>query len=85
MIVLIGFTGLHIRFLFTNYTTLEYCEKRRGQGSTWQTSPYYLPDVRYNLSLKLGFDNPLWWFIPVEHTKHPDRGFAFENTKLVTT
>ncbi|CAI2362214.1 unnamed protein product [Moneuplotes crassus] len=78
MVVLIGFTGLHIRFLFTNYTTLEYCEKKKGNISTWQTSPYYSTNWRYNLSCKLGFDSIPYWFVPLAPTLHKDRGYHYK-------
>ncbi|CAI2362342.1 unnamed protein product [Moneuplotes crassus] len=78
VIVLIGFISLHIRFLFTNYTTLEYCEKKRGNISTWQTSPYYSPNWRYNLSCKLGFDSILYWFIPLAPTLPRDQGYHYK-------
>jgi hypothetical protein len=32
-VVLTGFTMFHVRLLVTNYTTLEYCEKRKGNVS----------------------------------------------------
>lgn len=77
-IVLTGFMGLHLRFLLTNYTTLEFCEKKRGNISTWQRSPYYSSKWKYNVSCKLGFDNFYWWFIPVAPTLHRDKGYRYK-------
>lgn len=78
MVVLTGFTGFHIRLILTNYTTLEYCEKRRENVSTWQISPYASPNASYNISLKLGFDWFIWWLIPVAPTKARGDGFSFK-------
>jgi len=85
MIVLVSFTGLHIRFLITNYTTLEYCEKRRGSASTWQVSPYYSTNWWYNIAMKLGFNYWMFWLIPIEGTKHRDGGFHFKVYKKETS
>eukprot|EP00343_Euplotes_focardii_P011802 CAMPEP_0205830634 /NCGR_PEP_ID=MMETSP0206-20130828/41666_1 /ASSEMBLY_ACC=CAM_ASM_000279 /TAXON_ID=36767 /ORGANISM="Euplotes focardii, Strain TN1" /LENGTH=135 /DNA_ID=CAMNT_0053134477 /DNA_START=113 /DNA_END=520 /DNA_ORIENTATION=- len=91
MIVLVGFTGLHIRFLITNYTTLEYCEKRNKNASTWQISPYRAPSIMENLAMKLGYGSKIWWFIPTSYQKHPGLGYSFhvyhknEESKVLTT
>jgi hypothetical protein len=77
-IVLIGFTCFHIRLMITSYTTLEYCEKRRGTDSTWAVSPYYSTRWCYNMSLKLGFDCWILWFLPFGHTKHRGQGRFFQ-------
>lgn len=37
-IVLVGFTTFHIRLTMTNYTTLEYCEKKKVQVSYFSTN-----------------------------------------------
>ena len=76
--VLTGFTGFHIRLILTNYTTLEYCEKKRENESTWAVSPYYSSSWMYNISLKLGFDCFLFWFIPTTPTKADGDGKFFK-------
>jgi hypothetical protein len=78
-IVLFGFTLFHIRLMLTNYTTLEYWEKRRGSESTWSTSPYYSSKWKYNISLKLGFDWSIYWLIPfIPPTLPKGRGYFFK-------
>lgn len=78
-IVLFGFTLFHIRLMLTNYTTLEYWEKRRGSESTWSTSPYYSSKWKYNISLKLGFDWFLFWLIPfIPPTLPRGKGYFFK-------
>jgi len=77
-VVLIGFTSFHIRLILTNYTTLEYCEKRRENVSTWQVSPYYSSSMMYNISLKLGFNYFFLWFIPIEPTRARGDGKSFK-------
>jgi hypothetical protein len=58
-IILFFFCLFHIRLLITNYTTLEYCEKKRENESTWQISPFDRGSMWRNAQTKLG-DDPLW-------------------------
>lgn len=46
--------------------------------STWQISPYYSSRWRYNISLKLGFDCWILWFIPIAPTKPHGKGQLFK-------
>lgn len=64
--------------MITSYTTLEYCEKRRGTESTWAVSPYYSTRWVYNISLKMGFECWIFWFIPIEHNKPRGEGRYFK-------
>ncbi|CAI2360782.1 unnamed protein product [Moneuplotes crassus] len=55
-IILTCFCIFHFRLIMTNYTTLEYCEKKREKESTWQVSPYDLKTATQNIKSKLGYD-----------------------------
>ena len=58
--VLFFFFLFHVRLLFTNYTTLEYWEKKREKESTWQVSPFETGSYIGNMETKLGtiFNSP---------------------------
>ena len=60
--ILILFWGFHLRLTLTNYTTLEYCEKKREHQSTWNTSPFDTGSAIGNLQVKIGYDK--FFFLP---------------------
>lgn len=61
-IILTLFCTFHLRLLVTNYTTLEYCEKKREKVSTWQVSPFNKGTAYKNIQAKLGQD-PLLYMV----------------------
>lgn len=54
--------------MITNYTTLEYCEKRREFKSTWQVSPFDQGSYMNNIRAKLGLDSIFFLMIPTKPT-----------------
>ena len=61
-IVMILFTAFHFWMIWFNYTTIEYCEKRKKNVEAFKKSPYSLGAYE-NFKQALG-KNPLTWFIP---------------------
>ena len=61
-IVIGGFFTFHLWLIFKQYTTIEFCEKRTENESSFKVSPYNRGFIN-NLKSVLG-NNPLLWFIP---------------------
>ena len=61
-IVLIMFTSFHFWLIKKNYSTIEYCEKKKRHANLFSTSPYHR-GVFKNFQQTLG-TNYLFWFIP---------------------
>lgn len=61
-IVMALFTSFHFWMITKNYTTIEYCEKRKKHSETFKKSPYSQGAFN-NFKQALG-PNPLTWFIP---------------------
>ena len=62
-IVISIFFVFHIWLVMNQYTTIEYCEKRKEGDENYEKSPYNVSYYR-NLEQCLG-SNILCWFIPV--------------------
>lgn len=67
-VILTLFWAFHIRLLLTNYTTLEYWEKKREKESTWQISPFNVGTTWGNIKMKLGKDKLLYMLLPTTPT-----------------
>ena len=63
-IIMTFFWAFHYRLILTNYTTLEYWEKKREKESTWQVSPFNQMSFTRNLKSRLGHDNWLKIMLP---------------------
>ena len=74
--VMVLFTGFHFLIIWTNYTTIEYCEKRKKNYEAFKKSPYSLGAYQ-NFKQALG-RNPATWFIPTEFEADGD-GINFIN------
>ena len=60
--VITCFFAFHIWLILTQYTTIEFCEKRSDGDSNFRTSPYNVGWFR-NLQIVLG-NNVLTWIFP---------------------
>ena len=67
-IAVIGFCGFHIWMMRNNYTTIEFCEKKRKDVPGYENSPFMLSEVVNNFKEALG-DTPWLWLIPVNDRK----------------
>jgi len=77
-VALIGFCIFHFWMISNNYTTIEYCEKRRQKKHTLysQKSPFDLGTYK-NFQEALG-RNPWFWFLPFNYRQKDETGLFFE-------
>lgn len=61
-LVITAFFIFHLWLITKQYTTIEFCEKRRDGDETFKVSPYNIGCFN-NLKNVLG-DNVLTWFVP---------------------
>jgi hypothetical protein len=62
----IGFCIFHIWLIYNNFTTIEYCEKKRKNAPGYDSSPFAADTVYENFKESLG-KNPLFWLIPLNY------------------
>lgn len=74
LLVFLPFTANHIRFVFSNSTTLEHLEKRRNS----KNNPYHLGWAA-NFTQVFG-SNPLFWFIPLATSKGDGLSFPLQHS-----
>ena len=75
-IVIICFCFFHIWLMANNYSTIEYCEKKRKDVPGYTKSPFYLSSRYENFKEALG-KNPLLWVLPVGF-REPGTGLYFK-------
>ena len=75
-IIFFLFAGFHFWVISNNYSTIEYCEKRKRRSDLFSTSPYNLGTFN-NFKQALG-ENCLLWFIPTNF-KSKFNGVTFLN------
>ncbi|OMJ77598.1 hypothetical protein SteCoe_22767 [Stentor coeruleus] len=75
-IAVIGFCIFHIWQIKNNYTTIEFCEKKRKNIPGYTKSPFDQGTIYGNFKNALG-DNPLIWFLPI-NCKKPEDGLYFK-------
>lgn len=73
--IITAFFCFHLWLIKNQYTTIEFCEKRKTDSQFRQQSPYSLGIFR-NLKIILG-PNPLLWLLPVRRNMEGD-GLFFE-------
>lgn len=71
----IGFCIFHIWMMYNNYTTIEYCEKKRKLIPGYEKSPFKLRNTLDNFKEALG-DNPVFWLLPFNYRK-PGSGLYY--------
>jgi len=76
----VGFFIFHSWLIAKNYTTIEFCEKRRQKVIEYRESPYAF-SVYYNFQEALG-DNPCMWFFPFKYRKERQNGLSFKFQKV---
>ena len=65
-IAVIGFCSFHIWLISNNYTTIEYCEKKRKDVPGYEKSPFAFASTYKNFQEALG-PNPLYWWLPTSY------------------
>jgi palmitoyltransferase len=70
-----GFLIFHIWLISKNFTTIEFCEKKRGKVPTFANSPYSSSTFT-NFKEALG-PNPWLWAFPVDFSRPKDSGLYF--------
>jgi hypothetical protein len=73
------FLGFHFWLISENFTTIEYCEKKRARVEKFNNSPYS-SGVLNNFKEALG-ENPWMWFVPCS-SYHPVCNGLFFNSKV---
>ena len=68
----IGFLYFHFWLIWNNYTTIEYCEKRKMKLQTYKESPFNKGRLQ-NFKDALGH-SPWLWFVPWKYRKPDDAG-----------
>lgn len=63
-VLITGFFSFHCYLIWCQYTTIEFCEKRRADSDSFHSKYPYNLGLCANFRLILG-DNPLLWFIPI--------------------
>jgi len=74
-VLLTAFFGFHCYLISCQYTTIEFCEKRRGGNDSFHAKYPYNLGICENLRMILG-GNPLLWFIPIR-PNYEGAGLAF--------
>ena len=69
------FVAFHFWLITENFTTIEYCEKKRARVEKFSNSPYSSSTLN-NFKEALG-ENPLQWFIPYTSYKPINQGYYF--------
>lgn len=59
-----GFLSFHVYLIWCQYTTIEFCEKRRQDSDSFHSKFPYNLGFCENFRSILG-DNPLIWFVPI--------------------
>ena len=67
-IAVIGFCWFHFWLISNNFTTIEYCEKKRKDVPGYTKSPFSLESTYKNFQERLG-QNPLFWMFPTSDKK----------------
>jgi palmitoyltransferase ZDHHC2/15/20 len=62
LLTLSGFLFFHLYLLYKNYTTIEFCEKKRAKHANFLNSPYSLSPYS-NFKQVLG-SSPFFWLLP---------------------
>ena len=63
-VLITGFFSFHMYLVWCQYTTIEFCEKRRSDSDKFHKEFPYSLGFCHNLRTILG-DNPILWFIPI--------------------
>lgn len=74
-IAVIGFFFFHVWLISKNFTTIEFCEKKRGKVPNFEKSPYGV-SVLGNFKEALG-NRPYLWMFPFDFEKSKDSGIYF--------
>mmetsp|Transcript_18863 Transcript_18863/g.18846 ORF Transcript_18863/g.18846 Transcript_18863/m.18846 type:complete len:81 (-) Transcript_18863:31-273(-) len=74
-IAVIGFCIFHIRLMIQNYTTIEYCEKKKQKVQEYKVSPFD-KGAWNNLKEALG-KNWYWWLVPFNYRDQDEKGLHF--------
>lgn len=74
-VAVIGFCFFHIWLMYNNFTTIEYCEKKRKNAPGYKVSPFSTGSVYKNFQEALG-QNPFCWFFPTEF-REPGGGLFY--------
>lgn len=74
-IAIVGFLIFHLWLIYSNFTTIEFCEKKRGKVPSFSKSPY-ASSVMNNFKEALG-KNPWLWLLPFGYDKPKDSGLHF--------
>ena len=62
----IGFCCFHIWLITNNFTTIEYCEKKRKEVAGYETSPFDFGSAYKNFQAALG-PNAFSWLLPTSY------------------
>ena len=74
-VAVIGFLIFHIWLTYNNFTTIEFCEKKRGKIPSFEKSPFG-SSVMNNFKEALG-SNPFLWLLPLSYEKPKSSGLYF--------
>jgi hypothetical protein len=75
-VLITGFFTFHMYLVWCQYTTIEFCEKRRQDSDKFHKEFPYSLGFCANLRSVLG-DNPLLWFVPI-FPNYKGEGLMFE-------
>ncbi|CAG9322191.1 unnamed protein product [Blepharisma stoltei] len=78
-VTIIAFCIFHTWMIANNYTSIEFCEKRRFKVPGYEKSPYSISTIE-NFKEALG-QNPLLWYFPFESRGKEDKGLYFKSKK----
>ena len=68
-VAVIGFCIFHVWLIYSNFTTIEYCEKKRKNAPGYKTSPFTTGSAWMNFKEALG-ENPGWWLLPANYREN---------------
>ncbi|CAG9333278.1 unnamed protein product [Blepharisma stoltei] len=74
-VCVVSFCCFHVWLIANNYTTIEYCEKKRGGIPEYSVSPFN-GGVYHNFQEALG-KNPAFWLFPIKYRSNEEKGLHF--------
>jgi palmitoyltransferase ZDHHC2/15/20 len=75
-----AFLIFHVWLIYYNFTTIEFCEKKRRKDLNFIRSPYDCSRIN-NFKDALG-NNPILWLLPFGYNKSKDSGLYFPINKI---
>lgn len=79
-VAVVGFMFFHLWLIWNSYTTIEFCEKKRGKVANFTKSPYSQGTLN---NYKEALGSNMWlWLLPFGYEKPKDSGLHFPTKNI---